>query len=475
MTKRWTLSLAAAALLALAPPALEAAALRVMPPELKVTKHQLANGLEVLLYEDHSVPVATVEVWYHVGSKDEKKGRSGFAHLFEHLMFKGSANVAAEEHKNFISSIGGRYNATTDSDRTLYWQVFPNNYLERVLWMEADRMRSLDISDENFKSEREVVKEERRLRVENPPFGRLFGVVLDKTFTTHPYRIETIGSMADLDAATLQDVRDFHSTYYVPNNATLVVSGDLSPERTIQWVEKYFGPIPQGKPIPREIAPEPAQKAERRAVDYHANTPLPAVVITYHVPQAGHPDTYALQVASNILSSGESSRLYRRMVYEKQMAVAAGGQTIALEDPGVFFFYSILQGGKPEDGEKELIAGAEELRSTPVSEADLVKAKNQLISALVFGRQTGADKADAIGYARVILGDVSYVNRQLAEFQKVTAADVQRVARTYFSPENRTVVYMLPEAMRPGAKPGGTPGQPGADAAKNDKREVKKP
>jgi zinc protease len=475
MLRARTARLIGTALLAVASPAMAADALKVTPPKLEVREHKLANGLDLLMYEDHSVPVATVQVWYHVGSKNEKPGRSGFAHLFEHMMFKGSAHLGPEEHTNFIASIGGRYNATTDFDRTLYFESIPSNYLERVLWMEADRMSSLNITDENFKSERDVVKEERRLRVENPPFGRLFEVVLDKTFTTHPYRINSIGSMADLDAATVQDVRDFHSLYYVPNNATLVVSGDFVPGQVTRWVEKYFGAIPQGKPIPREIAPEPAQTAERRTVDYHANTPLPAVVITYHVPQAGHPDTYALQVASNILSSGESSRLYRRMVYEKQMAVAAGGDAILLEDPGVFFFYSILQGGTPEDGEKELIAGAEQLRATPVSEADLTKAKNQLISALVFGRQTGADKADAIGYAHVILDDVTYVNRQLAEFQKVTAADVQRVARTYFSPENRTVVYMLPEAMRPGAQPGATPGKPGTGAAQNDKREVKKP
>jgi len=432
------------------PAANTADALKVTPPKLEVRQHRLANGLDLLMYEDHSVPVATVDVWYHVGSKDEKKGRSGFAHLFEHLMFKGSANLGPEEHKNFISSIGGRYNATTDFDRTLYFQTFPSNYLERVLWMEADRMRSLDISDENFKSERDVVKEERRLRVDNPPFGRLLEVVLDKTYTTHPYRIDTIGSMADLDAATVEDVRAFHSVYYVPNNATLVVAGDLNPEQTIRWAEKYFGDIPQGRPIPREIAKEPAQAAERRAVDYHPNTPLPAVVITYHVPEAVSRDIYALQVAGNILSSGESSRLYRRMVYEKQMAVEAGGETIVLEDPGVFFFFSILQGGqKPEDGEKELLAAVDRLRGEPVSGAELVKAKNQFISELVFGRQTGHDKADAIGYSKVILGDLSLVNRQLAEYQRVTAADVQRVANAYFKPENRTVVYMLPESMRP--------------------------
>ena len=444
--------LAGAALLALAAPATAVEALKVTPPKLEVKETKLANGLQVVMHEDHSVPVATVELWYHVGSKDERKGRSGFAHLFEHIMFKGSENLGPEEHKNFITSIGGRYNATTDFDRTLYFETFPSNYLERILWMEADRMRSLDVSDDNFKSERDVVKEERRLRIDNPPFGRLFEVVLENTYSTHPYRILPIGSMADLDAATLEDVREFHSTYYVPNNATLVVAGDFDPGQAAQWIAKYFGPIPKGKPIPRDIPQEPKQTAERRATDYHPNTPLPALVLTYHVPQAGTPDLYALEVASNILSSGESSRLYRRMVYEKQMAVAAGGQAIVLEDPGVFFFFTILQAGqKPEDGEKELLAEVGRLQNEAVSGDELAKSKNQLISGLVFGRQTVQDKADAIGNAAVILADLSLVNRQLAEYQKVTAADVQRVARTYFNPENRTVVYMLPEAMRPAA------------------------
>jgi zinc protease len=450
MLQRKTLCLAGAALLALSGPALVAQeALKVTPPKIEVRQHKLANGLEVLLLEDHSVPVADLQVWYHVGSRDERKGRSGFAHLFEHIMFKGSENLGPEEHKNFVSSIGGRYNATTDYDRTLYFQVFPSNYLERVLWMEADRLRSLNVSDENFKSERDVVKEERRVRVENPPFGRLLEVVLDNTYTTHPYKILPIGSMADLDAATVEDVRQFHATYYVPNNATLVVSGDLNPEQTIQWIEKYFGPIPKGKPIPREIPAEPAQTAERRLVDYHANTPLPAVIFTYHMPEAGHPDMYALEVAGNILSGGESSRLYRKLVYDQQIAISAGGQAIILQDPGVFFFFTILQAGQPpEAGEKSLAEEVERLKSQPVSAEELVKAKNQLIAGLVFGRETAQDKAEAVGYAKVILGDASLVNSQLALYQKVTAADVQRVAQKYFTSQNRTVVTMLPEAMR---------------------------
>ncbi|HEV7785108.1 MAG TPA: pitrilysin family protein, partial [Thermoanaerobaculia bacterium] len=262
MLKALIAGLAGVALLALTAPAEAADALKVTPPTLQIQPHKLANGLQVLLHEDHSAPVVNVQLWYHVGSKDEKKGRSGFAHLFEHIMFKGSENIPLEEFKNLVSSVGGRYNATTDFDRTLYWETIPANYLERILWMEADRMRALDISEENFKSERDVVKEERRLRVENPPFGRLFEVVLDKSYTTHPYHILPIGSMADLDAATLQDVRDFHATYYVPNNATLVIAGDLDPAQTMKWIESYFGPIPQGKPIPRDIPKEPAQTAE---------------------------------------------------------------------------------------------------------------------------------------------------------------------------------------------------------------------
>jgi len=433
-------------------------ALSVTPPRLEVAERTLANGLRILLYEDHSVPIVNVELWYHVGSKNERPGRSGFAHLFEHIMFKGSANIAPEEHKKFIASIGGRFNAETNFDRTLYWETIPSNYLERILWMEADRLHSLDISEANFRSERDVVKEERRQRVDNPPFGRLFEVVLKNTYTTHPYRILPIGSMADLDAATVEDVRAFHSTYYVPNNATLVIAGDFEPAQAAQWIETYFGSIPKGAAIPREVPTEPAQTAERRVRDAHANTPLPAVVLTYHVPQAGSADLYALEVASNILSSGESSRLYKRLVYEKQIAIQAAGQAIELEHPGVFFFYGILQSGQnPELGERELVAEIGRLQSEPVTADELTRSKNQILSGLVFGRQTVQQRAEAIGNAAVILGDLSLVNRQLAEYQKVSAADVQRVAQTYFRPENRTVVYMLPEEKPPAEKPAEKP------------------
>ncbi|HVR08517.1 MAG TPA: pitrilysin family protein, partial [Thermoanaerobaculia bacterium] len=357
-------AIAAAVLAAMPAPPAAAAAVSVTPPALHVLDHQLANGLRVLLFEDHSVPVVSVQLWYHVGGKNEPRGRSGFAHLFEHLMFKGSAHVGPEEHSHFIESIGGKDNATTDWDRTLYFETIPSNYLERILWMEADRMQTLDVSEANFRAEREVVKEERRLRVDDPPFGRLLEIVFARTFTTHPYHILPIGSMADLDAATIADVRDFYRTWYVPNNATLVIAGDLDPARTRRWIETYFGPIPKGKELVRAVTPEPPQTAERREVAQDAKAPLPAVILTFHVPAARDPDLYPLEVASHILSAGESSRLYRKLVYERQIAVAAGGQAFSLEDPGVFFFYAYLQQHqKPEAGEAALQEEIERLRN----------------------------------------------------------------------------------------------------------------
>jgi zinc protease len=437
--------------LAAAVPALGSAApLKVQPPQLAIREHKLANGLKILLHEDHSVPVVAIQIWYHVGSKDERAGRSGFAHLFEHLMFKGSENLASGELTEYIQSIGGRFNATTDFDRTLYFEIIPSNHLERLLWMEADRMRALDVSEANFLSERDVVKEERRLRVDNPPFGRLFEVVLDNTFTTHPYKILSIGSMADLDAATIEDVRAFHAQYYVPNNATIILSGDFDPQQALAWIEKYFGPIPKGGEIPRNIPREPEQTAERRVVEYDANTPLPVVMLTYHVPEEGHPDIYALEVASRILSDGQSSRLYRKMVYEQQIALQAGGQAMTLEDPGVFFFFAILQQGHTiEEGEKSLLEEVERLQQQPVSAEELDKAKNQLIAGQVFNRQAVNNKATEIGHASVILDDWRLANQQVERYQKVSADDVQAVARKYLRLQSRTVVHMLPETMRP--------------------------
>src|SRR5215216_4116995 len=259
----------------------------VRPPKLQYDLTVLPNGLKVILSEDHSTPIVHVSVWYHVGSKNERPGRTGFAHFFEHMMFKGSQNVEPESHTSIIASVGGRSNAYTTEDETVFWQTFPAHYLPLVLWLEADRMATLRIDDAAFRREREVVKEERRMRVENQPYGRLNEIIYDHAFVAHPYKHPTIGSMADLEAASITDVREFHNTYYVPENATLTVVGDFDNAQALQIVTQYFGRVPKAaKPVPHDIPKEPAQTSERRAI-VDAPWPLPAVVVAYHVTYDG--------------------------------------------------------------------------------------------------------------------------------------------------------------------------------------------
>lgn len=430
-------------------PDLTAGRRELRPPNIDIVEHTLANGLRVLLLEDHAAPVANVQVWYHVGSKDEQPGRTGFAHLFEHLMFKGSAHVGPQEHAQRIQDVGGVLNAYTAFDQTVYWETVPSNALDLALWLEAERMASLAVDEENMRSERDVVIEELRLRVENPPYGRLNQIVFGTAYATHSYKWLPIGSKEDLLAATLEDVKAFHALYYVPNNATLVVAGDFDPEGTLQSIQRFFGRIPRGGEPPRPAQPEPEQTEERRVVAYDSKAPLPAVITTYHIPGAGHPDTYPLQVASIVLSSGDSSRLYHRLVYDRQIALQAGGESFSLEDPSLFYFYAIVNGGvDPAECERDLEGEVERLKLEPISEAELEKAKTQLIAGLTIGRQTAQEKASAVGNAAVILDDPHLVNDELPRFQAVTAEDVTRVAATYFTEANRSVIYMLPDAMR---------------------------
>src|SRR5688572_4670846 len=293
----------------------------VRPPKLLYQMTTLPNGLRVILSEDHSTPIVHVSVWYHVGSKNERAGRTGFAHFFEHMMFKGSQNVQPESHTSIIASVGGRSNAYTTEDETVLWQTLPAQYLPLALWLEADRMATLRIDEAAFRREREVVKEERRMRVENQPYGRLSEIIFDQAFTTHPYKHSTIGSMADLEAASVEDVREFHSTYYVPSNATLTIVGDFESAQARSMVEQYFGRVPKSpRPVPRDIPKEPAQPKERRAV-VEESWPLPAVVVAYHVTYDGHPDAYPLHMTSKILSDGQSARIPRELVYNKRLAL----------------------------------------------------------------------------------------------------------------------------------------------------------
>src|SRR5215470_1252175 len=329
----------------------------VRSPKLQYEISTLPNGLTVVLEEDHSVPIVHVNLTYHVGSKNERPGRTGFAHLFEHLMFKGSKNVDPEGHTSQIASIGGQSNAFTTEDETTFWETAPSQYLPLMLWLEADRMATLRINNETFVSEREVVKEERRLRVDNQPYGRLNEIIYDQVFTTHPYKHVPIGSMVDLDAATVDDVRDFYQTFYVPENATLTLVGDIDSARAMDLVTRYLGRVPKAKkPVPRDIPKEPPQTAERR-ITLQEPWPLPAVVVAYHITYDGDPDSYPLHIVAKVLSDGQSSRIYKKLVYEKQMAVAAFGSANLIEHPNLFYAVAIVQPGhQPEEVAASLVA-----------------------------------------------------------------------------------------------------------------------
>ena len=423
----------------------------VRPPKLNYTMTTLPNGLKVVFLEDHSTPIVHAEIWYHVGSKNEKKGRTGFAHLFEHMMFKGSKNVEPEGHPSWISSVGGQSNAFTTEDATVFWQTFPAQYLPLVLWLEADRMASLRIDEKVFQTEREVVKEERRMRIENQPYGRLNEIIYDHAFTVHPYKHPTIGSMADLEAASIEDVRDFFRTYYVPNNATLVIAGDFETKEAQALVTQYLGRVPKSdRPVPRDIPVEPPQMEERR-ITLEENWPLPAVVVAHHITFDGHPDSYPLHVASKVLSDGQSSRIYRKLVYEKQLALAAFGGGNIIEDPNLFFAVAIVQPGKtPEEAIDALIAELERLKADPISDAELQQAKNQFARDYILGRESVKDKAQTLGHAVVIHDDITTADGEFDIFMNMTVSDVQRVAQRYFTPENRLVMTIMPKGSGSG-------------------------
>ena len=417
----------------------------VRPPKIQYQMATLPNGLRVILSEDHSTPIVHISLVYHVGSKNERPGRTGFAHFFEHMMFKGSKNVEPESHTSIIAGVGGRSNAYTTEDETVFWQTLPAQYMPLVLWMEADRMATLRIDDEAFKREREVVKEERRMRVENQPYGRLNEIIYDHAFTTHPYKHPTIGSMADLEAASVEDVREFHRTFYVPENATLTLVGDFDVAQAMQLVTQYFGRVPKAlKPVPRDIPQEPPQTREKRAVVEEA-WPLPAVVVAYHVTYDGHPDAYPLHITSKILSDGQSARIPRKLVYEKRLALTAFGTGNITEQPNLFYAVAIVQPGQsPQAAEKALIEEFEKLKQESVSDVELQRAKNQFARDYIVGRESNQDKALHLSHAAVIHNDITTADGEFDIFTKVTTADVQRVARTYFNATNRVVLHILP-------------------------------
>ncbi len=413
--------------------------------EWPVQKHMLKNGLTILTLEDKSTPSISFHVWYHVGSKNERPGITGISHLFEHMMFKGSKNFADKEHDRLVQMNGGIINAYTTTDMTVYHQEIGKDQLELVARLEADRMQYLTITDKQLASERQVVLEERNERVDNSPFGDVLEQLMANIFLAHPYSWMTIGWRKDIENITLQNCLDYYGTYYNPANATVVLVGDFDTPTAVKLIDKYFGKIPANTNIPRPIYNEPPQRGERR-VNYHKTSQLPIFIAGYQAPAAGHPDSYTLDVLSAILSGGESSRAYQRLVYKDQMALAAGGQYQALEQAGVFFAYGFMQPGKTTaDGEKALYEEIEKLKNEPVSPEELQKAKNQIEARFYMGNQSNDAKANQLGYYQTVLGDYKTMFAESEKYNAVTAEDIMRVAKEYLSDRGRTVVTVIQE------------------------------
>ncbi len=423
-------------------------------PPLPFKHMTLPNGLEVYTVEDHKSPTVAVQVWYHVGSKDDPVSRSGFAHLFEHMMFKGNDRLAEDAFDDLTENIGGENNAFTADDVTVYHEVVPSNYLNPILWAEAERMSALALNDKNFASERDVVKEEYRQRILANPYGEFFLDIDRKSFAVHPYKRPGIGNIAELDASKLPEVQAFHATFYRPDNATLIVVGDFNQEELDGWVKQYFGAVPKpSEKIPRVTAKEPPRKEDKLEKSYSPKAPLPAIAITYLAPSVRSKDAPALTLAEEILAGGSSSRLYQALVYEQQVAQSVSCGADLHEDLGLFVFRAILASGKPVDvAKKSLTDQIDNVLKKGVTEAELAKAKNRLLASKLLERETSNGKANALGEAVVVYGDAARVNTDLAMVQAVTAAQVKEVLNKYISGKKKVVIEYLPESMKTATK-----------------------
>ena len=420
-------------------------------PPLHYTSRTLANGLRVYAVRDADSSNVSVQVWYNVGSRDDPRGRSGFAHLFEHMMFKASRNLVPEQFDRLTEDVGGYNNASTNDDYTNYYEVVPANHLERLLWAEAERMGSLVVQQDYFASERDVVKEEYRSRVLAAPYGKMFYLYFPEiSYDVLPYGRPGIGSIEDLDAATIEDVRAFHATYYRPDNAVLVVAGNFDPAQLDRWVDHYFGPIvrPSG-PIPRVTAEEPVRTQARHYTVYEPNTPLPAVLISYPSPPAGSDDAAVMEVLDGILSTGDSSRLHDTLVYRDQVATQASSYVDQKQGRGNLAVYAILASGhSAEEAETGLRREVARMRDTLVTPAELQEAKNELLTNELAQRETADGQASAIAEAVVLRGDPEAANRRLARIAAVTPEDIQRVARLWLTDARSASLRYLPEESR---------------------------
>jgi predicted Zn-dependent peptidase len=414
-------------------------------PRVEFTDQKLANGLRVIIAPDHTAPVFGIAVTYNVGSRNERPGRTGFAHLFEHMMFEGSENVGKGEHFILIFNNGGNMNGTTNEDRTNYFESLPKNQLDLALFLESDRMRSLAVNQSNLDNQRNAVQEERRLGEDNQPYGHAYLEIDNLAYDNFGYKHSTIGEMADLNAASVDDVKDFFRIYYAPNNAVLTLVGDLDPAETLERVKKYFGNIPSQPPPPPVDMTEPPHYGERREtiMDPLARTPL--VLMAYHIPPGNTPDNYAMRVLASVLAQGQSSRLYQRLVKEKQFATQVYVRADTRRGPSVLYAYAFLRPGvKPEDCEKAIRDEIAAVQKDGITPQELEKARVQFLRQQIQSRQTDLSTAIQMGQYAVYFNDPDLINTMVEKFDAVTAEQAKEAARKYLLPEQLAVVTDLP-------------------------------
>jgi predicted Zn-dependent peptidase len=414
---------------------------------IKFTEYDLPNGLHVILHEDHTIPTVAISVLYHVGSKNETPNRTGFAHFFEHLLFEGSDNIKRGEFMKIVSSNGGQNNANTTQDRTFYYEVFPSNQLETGLWLESERMLHPVINEIGVKTQNEVVKEEKRMRVDNQPYCNFIGEIMKRVFTKHPYTWVPIGSMEHLDASTLEEFIAFNKKYYVPNNAVLVIAGDIDIEKTKTLVEGYFGAVPAAAPVEKVNIKEELITKEIIDTAYDNNIQIPAVMTAYRTPGMTDKESIALELASSVLSGGQSSRMYKKMVDDKKNALQVGCFNYALEDYGAYITYALPNGNFAldtllNDMDVEIV----KLQNELISESDFTKIRNQYENAYIGknAKMLGVAENLADGYT-FHNKNTNYINIELDEVRKVTREDIQTVAKKYLNKNQRVVVYYLPK------------------------------
>jgi zinc protease len=420
--------------------------LQAQEGRIDYVSYDLPNGMHVILHQDNTTPIVAVTVTYHVGSKNEKSDRTGFAHFFEHLMFEGSDNIARGEYEKLTQNAGGQLNANTSWDRTFYYELLPSNQLELGLWMESERLFHLKLDSVGVETQRGVVKEERKQSYDNRPYGSIIEQVFSHAYKVHPYRWTPIGSAQYIDQAGISEFIDFHSLYYVPNNATLSIAGDLDIEKTKQIIDKYFSGIPRGtKPIVRPTIVEPPQTAEVRDTVYD-NIQLPAVIQAYHMPAQGTPDYYALNMLTTLLSDGESSRMTKSIVDKQQKAVYLGSFPLALEDPGLFLVFGIVNMGiNPKDLEEAINAEIAKAQNEDMSDSEFQKLRNKMENEFVTKNSTMAGIAESLANYSVYFGDANLINTEIDRYMKVTRDDIRRVANQYLTKQNRVVLYYLPK------------------------------